>query len=53
VTAVDVGYKEVGGRLTDQVSIRVHVSSKREDVPEDERVPTEIEDAMTDVLERR
>jgi len=53
VTAVDVGYKEVRGQLTDEVAIRVHVSSKRDDVPEDERVPPDIEGAVTDVLERR
>ncbi len=53
VTGVDVGYKEVGGRLTDQVAIRVHVETKRDDVPEDQRVPAEIDGAVTDVLERR
>ena len=29
VTAVDVGFKEIGGQLTDQISIRVHVVQKR------------------------
>jgi hypothetical protein len=53
VTAVDVGYKEVGGQLTDQVAIRVHVAQKTDNVPDDQRVPGEIEGAVTDVLERR
>jgi len=53
VTAVDVGYKEVGGQLTDQVAIRVHVAQKTDSVPDDQRVPGEIEGAVTDVLERR
>ena len=53
VTAVDVGYKEVGGRRTDEIAIRVHVEAKRDDVPEDQRVPAEIEGAVTDVLERK
>jgi hypothetical protein len=53
VTAVDVGYKEVGGQLTDQVAIRVHVAQKTDNVPDDQRVPAEIEGAVTDVLERR
>jgi len=53
VTAVDVGYKEVGGQLTDQVAIRVHVAQKTDSIPDDQRVPGEIEGAVTDVLERR
>lgn len=53
VTAVDVGYKEVGGRLTDEVAIRVHVEAKRDDVPDDQRVPAQIDGAVTDVLERK
>jgi hypothetical protein len=53
VTGVDVGYKEVGGQPTDQVAIRVHVAQKTDNVPDDQRVPGEIEGAVTDVLERR
>jgi hypothetical protein len=52
VTGVDVGYKEVGGRLTDQISVRVHVAKKRDRVPAAERVPKEIDGYPTDVLER-
>ena len=52
VTGVDVGYKEVGGVLTDQLAIRVHVKKKRADVPKAQLVPAEIEGVATDVLER-
>lgn len=53
VTGVDVGYKEVGGQATDQVAIRVHVATKTDDIPADQRVPAEIDGVPTDVLERR
>jgi hypothetical protein len=53
VTGVDVGYKEVGGHRTDQLAIRVHVANKTDDIPDEQRVPSEIEGAVTDVLERR
>ncbi|MDQ4214739.1 hypothetical protein [Microbacterium capsulatum] len=52
VTGIDVGYKVVGGVQTEQIAIRVHVRKKRADVPEDQRVPAEIEGVVTDVLER-
>ncbi len=53
VTAVDVGYKYVGGRRTDEVAIRVHVAKKSDRVPKAQRVPAEIDGVVTDVLERR
>jgi hypothetical protein len=53
VTGVDVGYKEVGGQRTGQVAIRVHVEAKTDAVPDDQRVPAEIEGVVTDVLQRR
>jgi hypothetical protein len=53
VTGIDVGYKEVGGERTSQVAIRIHVEHKTDEVPADERVPARIDDAVTDVLERR
>lgn len=53
VTAVDVGYKEVGGERTGQIAIRVHVAAKTDAIPDDQRVPAEIEGVLTDVLERR
>ena len=52
VTAVDVGYKYVGGERTDEVAIRVHVAKKSDRVPKAQRVPTEIDGVVTDVLER-
>ncbi|MFI0965926.1 hypothetical protein ACH4S8_31705 [Streptomyces sp. NPDC021080] len=52
VTGIDVGYKEVGGELTDQIAVRVHVARKTDDVPADQRVPEEIHGAVTDVVER-
>lgn len=53
VTGVDVGYKEVGGERTGQVAIRVHVAAKTDAIPDDQRVPGEIDGVPTDVLERR
>ena len=53
VTGIDVGYKVVGGQRTDQVAIRVHVAAKTDNIPDDQRVPAEIEGVVTDVLERR
>ncbi|MFJ3303406.1 hypothetical protein ACIPSA_09820 [Streptomyces sp. NPDC086549] len=52
VTGIDVGYKEVGGELTDQIAVRVHVARKTDDIPADQRVPEEIHGAVTDVVER-
>jgi len=51
--AVRVAYKEVGGRRTDQLAIRVHVETKTDQIPEDQRVPTTIAGVTTDVLQRR
>ena len=53
VTGVDIGPKIVGGRPTDQLAIRVLVERKRDDVPDDERIPGQVGDYPTDVLQRR
>jgi hypothetical protein len=50
VTAVDVGYKYVGGQRTDEIAIRIHVAEKK-DVPLDEQIPKIIEGIKTDVLQ--
>jgi len=54
VTGVGVGYKQVGGRKTDDVAIIVYVSEKKPlpAVAEKDRVPTTIEGVKTDVIER-
>ena len=52
VVGVDVGYKEVQGRRTERVAIRVYVSEKRRNVPAPEMVPATIDGAPTDVVER-
>ncbi|MFI6148723.1 hypothetical protein [Streptomyces sp. NPDC051109] len=52
VTGIDVGYKEVGGQLTDQIAVRVHVARKTDDIPLAERVPAELGGFVTDVVER-
>ncbi|SRR5579884_2496528 len=52
VVGVDVGYKYVGGKRTEEVAIRVHVAEKR-DVAGDERIPEMVEGCKTDVLENR
>src|SRR6266568_4547159 len=50
VTAVDVGYKYVGGQRTDEIAIRIHVREKK-DVPPDEQMPKTIGGVTTDVLQ--
>lgn len=52
VRGIDVGFKEVGGRLTDQVAVRIHVAQKTDDIPPAQMVPAEISGAVTDVIER-
>lgn len=52
VTGVDVGYKEVGGKPTDVIAIRVYVAMKG-DVAANQIVPREIQGIPTDVIERR
>ncbi|MGW8779488.1 hypothetical protein ACWGNM_15675 [Streptomyces sp. NPDC055796] len=52
VTGIDVGFKEVGGELTDQIAVRVHVVRKTDDVPDADRVPAELGGFVTDVVER-
>ena len=52
ITGVDIGFKEVGGRISADLAIRVLVEHKRDDVPEEERVPPQIDGVPTDVIER-
>ena len=52
VTGVDVGYKYVGGKPTDEVAIRVMVEKKKKSVPEKEKVPETVDGVKTDVIER-
>ena len=51
VTGVEIGYKIVKGKKTDELAIRVHVR-KKSDVPRDQMIPTNIDGVKTDVLER-
>jgi hypothetical protein len=51
VIGVGIGYKEVGGQKTDEISIRVYVDKKRENVPGNEQIPPEINGTKTDVIE--
>jgi hypothetical protein len=52
VTGVDVGYKYVDGKKTDELSIRVYVEEKKaeQDVPANERIPKTIKGVKTDVI---
>lgn len=52
VTGVDVNYKLVGGEKTDRLAIVVYVDRK-EDVADDQAIPSEIEGVPTDVVQRR
>jgi hypothetical protein len=52
VKAVEVGYKIVKGKKTNELAIRVHVTKKKKDVPHDQMIPSTIEGVKTDVIER-
>ncbi len=51
VNAVDVGYKYVDGKRTDEICIRVHVSKKKKTVDKKQMIPAEIDGVNTDVIE--
>jgi hypothetical protein len=53
VTGVDIGFKEVGGKPTNTLAIRVLVEKKLTDVPSSELVPQAIKGFPTDVIERK
>lgn len=55
VTGVDIGYKYVGGKKIDELSIRVYVEEKKaeKDVPANERIPQTIKGVKTDVIQRK
>lgn len=54
VTGVDIGYKQVGGKKSDVLAIRVYVRSKKpaDAVPPAELIPPTIDGVPTDVIER-
>ncbi len=54
VTGVDIGYKLVAGKKTDQLSIRVFVAEKKDakKIPQNELIPKTIKGAKVDVIER-
>ena len=51
LTGMDIGYKYVGGKKTDDLVIRVFVENKK-DVPEEEKIPQTIQGIKTDVIQR-
>jgi hypothetical protein len=51
VTGVDIGYKEVAGKRTETLAIRVLVEEKK-NVSPDQMIPREIEGLPTDVIQR-
>lgn len=51
VTGVDVGKKIVKGKKTAEDAIRVYVKKKRKNVPDNEKIPEEIDGVKTDVIE--
>ncbi len=52
VTGLAIGNKVTGGRDTGKRAVVVFVKQKRRDVPDRERVPSEIDGTPTDVVER-
>src|SRR5664279_374210 len=52
VTGVDVGYKYVAGKRTEEIAIRVLVAKKKKTVSKGEKIPDTIEGVKTDVIER-
>lgn len=51
LNGVDIGYKYVGGKKTDELAIRVFVEKKK-DVPLNEKIPETIQGIKTDVIAR-
>jgi hypothetical protein len=53
VTGVGVGFKEVGGRRTDTVAVRVYVARKvpREELADEDVLPDQIDGVPVDVIE--
>jgi hypothetical protein len=53
VSGVGVGFKEESGKATEKPAIRVYVNLKKKhfDIPKDELIPSEIDGALTDVIE--
>ena len=51
VLYVGVGLKQVGGKITDQLSITVFVSSKKVKLAKDEIIPAELDGLKTDIRE--
>ena len=52
VTGVAVGYKYVGGKRTDQISVQVFVEAKKKTVPKAQMIPGDIAGVPTDVIQR-
>lgn len=52
VTGVDVGFKYVAGKRTDEIAIRLLVGKKKDDIPADQKLPEQIDGVKTDVIER-
>ena len=50
VEEVDIGYRWVGKQLTDEITIRVHVARKRDDLEPDARVPEQLAGMKVDVI---
>src|SRR5689334_1015255 len=55
VTGVGVGLREVGGKRTDEIAIRVYVREKRSEagLRPDERLPDQIDGVRVDIVEAR
>lgn len=55
VVGVDIGQKIIGGNKTEILAIRVYVKRKlaKEDIPESELIPKDIQGVPSDVIERR
>ena len=54
VTGVDIGYKIVKGKKTNELAILVYVEEKKNDdmLPVEQIIPKEIEGVKTDVIRR-
>lgn len=50
-TGIDVGFKYIKGERTDEIVIRVLVKEKKKKVPEEQKIPSEINGIKTDVIE--
>lgn len=52
-TGIGIAYKEIRGKTTDTLSIVIYVEKKTNDLPDELKIPRELDGILTDVIERK